>query len=171
MKRRTKMMVLTGVILLAGFMVFMSVGGFAANPQPVTVSASVSAALQMSMSDANTVDWGGVALAPGSVYTDSITATVSSNKVWSLVVTKSADLTSGAFTIPTANLTYGVVGAGGVKNPAPSGSTFGTGSNVCNTCDRGSGETAIITYSLNLPWTVEGGLTYAATHTYTASQP
>jgi hypothetical protein len=169
MKRRTKMLALTGVILLAGFMVFMGIGGFAANPENVSVSANVAAALQMSM-DTNLVDWGGVALDPGSVHTDAVTATVSSNKVWSLVVTKNRDLTNGTEVIPSTSLTYGVAGSGGVKNPQAAGTQFGTSTNVCNACDRGV-NTATITYSLNIPWDTVPELTYTATHTYTASQP
>src|SRR3974390_109189 len=136
MSKRTKRMALVGGILLAGFMVFMSAGGFAANPQAISVSANVPATLQMTMAPL-TVDFGGGALAPGSVYTGTTVATVSSNKGWSMGVSKDQDLSATIggtlYTIPSANLTYGVAGAGGVQNPQAAGTPFvvAPGSNVC----------------------------------------
>ncbi len=174
MKRKTKILALTGVILMGAFLAFMCTGAFAANPSPVTVSATVAPAIALSMSK-STVDFGSgvTALQPGSTYADSTTATVNSNKIWSLKVTKSGDLTFGAFTIPSANLTYGSTTTDPVNvlNVQAAGTQFGTTStNVCNACLRGSGLPVTINYSLVVPWSVDPG-TYTATHTYTVSQP
>ena len=94
MKRKTKVLALTGVILMGAFLAFMCTGAFAANTAAVTVSANVAPALQLSMSKL-TVDFGSgiTPLQPGSTYNDSTTATVDSNKIWSLKVTNGADLT------------------------------------------------------------------------------
>ncbi len=169
MKRRTKMMVLTGVILLAGFMVFMSVGGFAANPQAVTVSATVSASMQLTM--ASTLALG--TQPPGGPYTQSIAATVNSNKTWNMGVVSSGLLTSAPDTIPSAEPDLHIQhrGDANVKNVQGSATQFGTTStNVCNGSLRGSGEMLNVNYSLTIPWDVQPG-TYTATHTYTVTQP
>ncbi len=174
MKRKTKVLALAGIVLMAAFLAFMCTGAFAANPSTVTVSANVASVLQLSMSKA-TVDFGSgvTALQPGSTYTDSVTATVDSNKIWSLKVTKSGDLTFGAFTIPSANLTYGstTTNPANVLNLQAAGTLFlVTPTNICNTCNRGGSLPVTINYSLTVPWSVDPG-TYTATHTYTVSQP
>lgn len=102
-------------------------------------------------------------------------ATVNSNKIWSLKVTKGGDLVTGAggagYTIPSTNLTYGATsGNGKVKNLQVAGTQFGTDTNICNTCDRGGVMAVTVNYSLVVPWEVEPG-PYTATHTYTATQP
>jgi hypothetical protein len=172
MGKRTKVMALAGVMLVAAFMVFMGVGSFAANPESVSVSAAVASSLQLAV-NTNTVDWGGGSLAPGSSYSDSITATVNSNKPWSLAVRKSQDLTNGTDSIASSNLTYTSSSSDGrVKGLVGSATQFNTSdANVCSGCDRGANMSLDVNYSLTVPWDVEGGLTYSATHTYTATQP
>jgi len=174
MKRKTKILALTGVILMGAFLAFMCTGAFAATTATVSVSATVAPALSLTVSK-STIDFGsGVTpLQPGSTYADSTTATVNSNKIWSLKVTKGGDLTFGTFTIPSANLTYGSTTTDPVNvlNVQAAGTQFGTTStNVCNACLRGSGLPVTINYSLVVPWSVDPG-TYTATHTYTVSQP
>lgn len=170
MGRKTKRMAVAGVIVLAAFMAFMSMGAFGANPEAVSVSANLATTLQLSVSK-NTVSFGGGSLAPGSTVTDSVVATVNSNKVWSLKVTKSGDLASGGFTVPSTAFTFGATSSDGkVKNLTAAGAQFGTDTPVCSTCDRGSAMPVTVNYSLVVPWDVEPG-TYTATHTYTATQP
>ena len=170
-RRRAKVLALAGIVLMAAFLAFMCTGAFAANPSTVTVSANLASVLQLSMSKA-TVDFGGV-LQPGSTHTDTDIATVDSNKIWSLKVTKSSDLHDAVsgMSIPSANLTYGSTSANpNVLNLQASGTQFGASTNVCNTCGRGPAMAVTVTYSLTVPWNVEPG-TYTATHTYTATQP
>jgi len=167
MNRRTKRMALVGVILLGASMLFMSVGGFAANPQAVTVSATVQASMQLTM--ASTLAFGSQ---PPGTYAQSLAASVNSNKTWSMGVVKSGDLTDGTDTIPSADLTYTSSSADPlVQGLQGSATQFGIAStNVCNGSLRGSGETLNVNYSLTIPWNVGDG-TYTATHTYTVTQP
>ena len=150
----------------------MCAGAFALNPTAVNVSAQVPTTLQLSMSKP-TVDFGGGALSPGNSASDSVTATVNSNKLWSLKVHKDQDLTSGAFTIPSTDLMYTstTTQPTHVKNLVGTATPFSTtDASVCGNCDRGNNLDVTISYSLNVPWDVEPG-TYTATHTYTATQP
>ncbi len=172
MGKRTKLMALLGVVLVAAFMLFMGIGSFAANPESVSVSAAVAASMQLSV-NTNTVDWGGGSLAPGSSYSDSITATVNSNKPWSLAVSKNQDLTNGSNSIASTNLRYTSSSSDSrVKNLVGTPTEFTTSDvNVCSACDRGANMSLDVSYGLTVPWDVEGGLTYSATHTYTVTQP
>lgn len=168
MSRKTKMMAVAGVIVLGACMAFMSMGAGAAD---VSVTATVSSVLSLSVG--SPVAFGTVV--PGTTATGSTLATVSSNKIWSLKVTKGGDLVTGAggtgLTIPSANLTYGSTTSNSkVKNVQAAGTQFGTDTNICNTCDRGSGMAVTVSYSLLVPDDVEPGA-YTATHTYTATQP
>ena len=170
MSKRTKIMALVGLMLVGAFVVFMGVGGFAATTSaPVTVNAGIPTTIQLTVD--SPVDFG-AALAPGSTYASSTTATVHSNKTWGMTVTADSLLTQGTFTIPSTNLTYGVSSANGkVKGMQAAGTEFVTtpgSSNVCSGSDRGGPEVLSINYSLTVPWDVEAGA-YTATHTYTAT--
>lgn len=169
MNRRTKRMALVGVILLGAFMLFMSVGGFAASSsQGVTVSATVSKSIQLTMNPSPLLLG---TQPPGGPYPGTIAATVNSNATWSMGVVKSGDLNDGAGNIiPSADLTYtSSTSDGRVKNLQGTAIEFGSSStNVCNGSDRGSGETLIVNYSLTVPWDIPPG-TYTATHTYTVT--
>ncbi len=170
MSKRTKIMALVGLMLVGAFVVFMGVGGFAVTAsQPVTVQAGIPATIQLTVG--TPVNFG-AALAPGSTYAASTTATVHSNKTWGMTVTAGSLLTSVGFTIPSTNLTYGVTSADDkVKGEQAAGTEFSitpTTTNVCSGCDRGGPENLSIDYSLTVPWDVEAG-NYTATHTYTAT--
>jgi hypothetical protein len=167
---RNRVLIICGV-LTGCFMIFMAAGAFAANPQGVSVSANVSPGLELTMSS-TTINFGGAALAPGSSYNDSTTATVNSNKLWSLKVKKDHDLTYTTYTIPSSNLTYTSTSTNpGVKNLVGTATEFSASdASACSGCDRGSSMSLTINYSLSVPWTIEPGV-YTATHTYTATQP
>jgi hypothetical protein len=170
MRKRTRIMALVGLMSVGAFVVFMGIGGFAVEDSgSIGVSAGIAPTIQLTMGP--DIDFG-PALAPGTSYSGSTTATVNSNKTWLMSVEKDGDLTQGAFTIPSENLTYGSDNGGDtrIKNTQASGATFelDPGSNVANGCDRGAVEAVNINYSLTVPWDVEAG-TYTATHTYTAN--
>jgi hypothetical protein len=170
MSKRTKIMALVGLMLVGAFVVFMGVGGFAATASaPVTVNAGIAPTIQLTV--ASPVNFG-AALAPGSTYNASTTATVSSNKSWGMTVTAGSLLTQGLFTIPSANLTYGVTSSDGKVKGMEAGPTqfalTPLTSNVCAGSDRGAAETLSVNYSLVVPWDVEAG-SYTASHTYTAT--
>ena len=162
-----------GGILVGCLMLFMAVGAFAANPTGptgVSVSATLSSGLQLTMSSTS-IDFGTVA--PWSTTPASTTATVNSNKAWSLRAQKNTDLTTGTYTIPSENLTYTstTTTPATVHNTVVASTQFSTTTAaVCSGCDKGSSMTLTMNYSLTVPWTNEPG-TYTATHTYTATQP
>lgn len=177
MKKRAKRLTIIGVVLTMGLMAFMTIGGFAANPQGIGVSARVAPTISVNCPSGTDINWGGTDLAPG-LHTDSVDFVVNSNKLWYMTVTTNQDLTSGSNVIPNGELTYTVAGGAGINSPQSTASTFNTsGTNVCgnpSSCDRGSGMSLTVTYALNLGWDVEPtGPTdpaYTATHTYTATQ-
>lgn len=168
---RKKWTALLVVAVVGVFMALMCVGSFAVNPTNVSVSAQIAATIQLDMPD-TTVDFGGAALAAGSTYGDSITATVNSNRAWRLDVTKDQDLTGvvDSDVIPSGNLTFGAAGNNYVPTyAAPAGTQFGTNTVVVEGA-RGTSLQSTISYSLVVPWDVLPD-TYTATHTYTATQP
>lgn len=158
-----------GLVAAAALALFAFAGATAANPTDVTVSATVPTMLQLDM-PTTAVTFGTVN--PGDpAVTRNITATINSNKAYALKVTKNHDLQNagGTQTIPSSYLTFGAtMPAGGTYN-APSGTQFGTDTEVIAGA-RGSGRSTTITYSLSVPWDQEPDA-YTATHTYTATQP
>lgn len=169
MSKGTRTMAIIGVAILGAFALFMCVGAFAATQQDVDVSASVASTLQLNM-PTTTVDFGGGPLESGQTYTQAISASVNSNRGWSLRVTKDHDLQGVTESIPSSALTFGATsGDVRVTFKAPAGTTFGTGTLVVQGT-RGSGISSSIGYSLSVPWDQEPD-TYTATHTYTATQP
>jgi len=172
MKRK---LVLAGSVVVGAFMLFMCAGSLAKIPTNVTVSAQVPATIQLDM-PTTTVNWDGKSLEPGGTYTQTISATINSNKGWTLSVYKDHDLTGTGGTpetIPSADLTYTSASSDtrvtskrteAIEFPVQEYETWvvkGT---------RGSGITSTITYSLTVPWDLAPD-TYTATHTYTATQP
>jgi hypothetical protein len=170
MKRRTKMMALTGVILLAGFMVLMSIGGFAANPETVNVSVTVPATIQMNMTGMP-VSYGSL-VPPTTDTSKTLGVTISSNKDWSLAVKKGGDLSDGGVnTIPSANFLFrGQNPGAGVTIVTGSYTQFGLADTTVATGTRGASRTLDVNYSLLIDWNVEAAA-YSATHTYTATNP
>ena len=170
MSKRTKWTALLGVILFGAILASMCAGVFAADNATVSVSAKVSSVLQLTMDTA--VDFGGGDLTPGTSPTDSVTATVNSNKVWSLKVHKTDDLKSGGYTIPSTDLKYTSTSSDGkVKSLVSTPTEFSASdASVCSGCERGNDMSLNINYNLTVPWDVEPG-TYTATHIYTATQP
>jgi hypothetical protein len=125
--------------------------------------------LQLAISSSS-VDFGGGPLQPRDTpYTQSITATINSNRSWRILVTKNGDLHGGTQTIPSANFTFSATGpAGRTIYEAPSGTQFGTNTRVVE-ATRGSNLAVSINYSLSIPWELEPD-TYSAVHTFTALQ-
>ncbi len=125
--------------------------------------------IQLTMSTP-TVNFGGGMLQPREApYTQSIAATINSNKPWRILVTKDGDLRVGAQTVPSANFTFSATGpAGKTAYEAPAGTQFGANVRVAEGT-RGSGLATTINYSLTIPWELEPDA-YSATHTYTALQ-
>ena len=168
MKKRTKVATVVLAVALMAFLVVMFAGSIASAADPqVSVSLTVPTTLQLDM-PTTSVPFG--TLQPGSSDSKPITATINSNKGWSLKVTKSDDLT-GAVSgekVPNANLTFVTTSANPNVTVKGSG-TFGTGTLVCSGT-RGSSITSTITYSVTVPWDLAPD-TYSATHTYTATQP
>lgn len=161
-----------GGVLVGCLVLFMAVGALAVNTAGVSVSANVAPGLELTMSS-TTINFGGGALAPGSVHADSTIATVNSNKLWSLKVKKDTDLTYLTYTIPSANLTYTstTTTPATVHNTVVASTPFSTtDASTCSACDRGSAMSLTMNYSLTVPWENEPG-TYTATHTYTVTQP
>jgi hypothetical protein len=167
MKKRTKVGVVVLAIAVTAFLAIMCAGAIAANPTDVSVSLTVPSTLQLDM-PTTAVAFG--TLQPGDSSNGVISATINSNKAWSLKVTKSDDMT-GAVSgekVPNANLTFVTTSANPNVTVKGSG-TFGTGTLVCSGT-RGSSITSTITYSVTVPWDLAPD-TYTATHTYTATQP
>jgi hypothetical protein len=170
MKRRTKMLALTGVILLAGFMVFMGIGGFAANPETVNVSVTVPTTLQMSMTGMP-VAYGSIA-PPATDTSKTLGVTISSNKDWALAVKKGGDLSDGGSnTIPSANFMFrGQNPGAGVTIVTGSYTQFALTDTAIATGTRGASRTLDVNYSLLIDWGIVPAA-YSATHTYTATNP
>lgn len=171
MSRMGRRAALGALVMLGAVALFLSAGATAANPTSVSVSASVPSTIQLSM-PTTAVDFGGAALAPGSTYTQSIGATVNSNKSWTLKVTKDHDLRGAAPTpeeIPSADLTFTSASTDPKVTPVGTPTEFGTNTTVCSGT-RGSSLASTITYSLTVPWDQTPD-TYSATHVYTATQP
>ena len=170
-----KKAILVSVALIGVFTLCMSVGAIAANPTGVSVSANVPSTIQLNM-PITAVNFGGGPLAPGSSYTQVITASINSNKGWSLKVTKDHDLLGGtsAETIPSADLTFTSASADPnvtVKVLTPTEfPTVAQGAATAVGGTRGSSISSSISYSLTVPWD-QAPDTYSATHTYTATQP
>ena len=166
-------MALVVLVVVGAFALFLCSGAFAANPTNVSVSANVASTLQLSM-PTTSVDFGGGPLAPGTSYDQVITATVNSNKAWSLKVTKDHDLSGTGATpevIPSANLTFGAKSLDPlVTYKAPAGTQFSESAVNVVQGNRGSGISSSICYNLNVPWDLEPD-TYRAAHVYTATQP
>lgn len=174
MKKRMKRLAIIGVVLVLGLTALMTVGGFAVNPETVTLSATAAPTIQLTMTDTD-VDWGGGQLAAGVAVSDSITAEVNSNKAWHLTVAKSGDLNNPTYgSIASSALTYGVTGGTGIESPQAAGTQFSTSAtNVCGNptpCLRGAGRIATINYTITPPWDMEAEAEYTASHEYTATQ-
>jgi hypothetical protein len=172
METKKRKVVIVSLVVVAAFTLFVCAGALAANPTSVSVSANVASTIQLSM-PTTTVNFGGGSLAPGQTYNQTITASVNSNKAWSLKVTKDHDLHGAGATpedIPSADLTFEATSSDpAVTYKAPAGTQFGTAVNVVQG-NRGNNIASSIVYSLTVPWDLAPD-TYSATHTYTATQP
>jgi hypothetical protein len=89
-----KRLFIISVGLFCSFLLVMGMGALASNPQGVSVTASVAPTISLDM-PTTAVNWDGSNLDPGTQYSQTITATVSSNKDWNLAVYKGADLSDG----------------------------------------------------------------------------
>jgi hypothetical protein len=141
----------------------------AANPENVTVTAPVAPTIRLSVSK-NAVNFGGGNLNPetGS-YSDSLTASVSSNILWRLQVEKNRDLTGTdvANVIPSSQLTFGSSsGDARVTATQPAGTEFGGAATMVAEGNRGGAMGLTINYGLDIEWE-DAPDTYTATHTYT----
>ena len=166
--------ILVALIVVGALTLFMCVGATGATQPPqqgVSVSATINATLELTMSTTS-VTWNGATAIPGTTVTAPITATINSNKPYALTVTQDRLLTGTGTpqpTIASGNFTFGAtIPTGGTYN-APAGTEFGTATRVIEGA-RGSGLSTTITYSLTVPWDQTPD-TYTATHTYTATQP
>jgi len=166
MKGKLRIAILTGV---TAAMLLLALSGFAlaANPENVNVSAPVASTIRLSVSK-NLVDFGGGSLDPetGS-YSDSLTATVSSNVLWELQVQKNRDLTGllGGV-IPSSQLTFGSTSADGrVIATQPAGTEFGSSATMVAQGNRGGNIGLTVAYALDIEWE-DAPDTYTATHTY-----
>lgn len=132
-------------------------------------AAAASPSLQLAIS-ASSVDFGGGPLQPRETpYTESLTATVNSNRSWRILVTKDGDLSSATQSIPSADFTFSASGpAGRTIYEAPAGTEFGANTRVVDGT-RGSGLATIVNYSLSIQWELEPDV-YSAVHMYTALQ-
>ena len=168
-----KKLVFICVILVGCFVLFMGAGVFAATTSDTSVSATLAPGIELTM-NSTTLNWGGVSLAPGSTYTDNtLTASINSNKEWSLQVKKLGDLTFGTATIPSAYLTWTSTSTTPTKvHGLVGGDTefLSTNAATCSACDRGAGMNVTMHYKLIVPWDNEPGA-YTATHRYTVTQP
>ncbi|MFH1150077.1 MAG: hypothetical protein V1748_06360 [Actinomycetota bacterium] len=175
MSRKTKIMTLVGVGLMALLVMALGAGAFAAqDTEQVAVQVTVPATIQLAL-DTASIDYG--TLAPPTTDTSEVIgATVNSNKAWNLYVSKNQDLTKGTDTIASSNFLFQGENAGaGVTLDVSSYAQFASGApgTLLAHGTRGSGRTLDVRYSLTIPWDVEGDDTtpYTATHTYTATQP
>ena len=163
-------------VLLAGlfclFLLVMGMGALASNPQGVSVTANVPPTLTLGM-PATAVNWGGSNLAPGTQYDQTITATVSSNKDWSLMVYKGGDLSNGTDTIPSSNLLYTSSSSDPKVTATRTDRAFiANPGEYCVQGTRGGSISSSIQYNITVPWDVTPGTyTVAGGHTYTATQP
>jgi len=163
-------------VLLAGlfciFLLVMGMGALASNPTGVSVTALVPPTLSLDM-PATAVNWDGSNLSPGSEYTQTITATVSSNKDWSLMVYKGGDLGNGTDTIPSSNLLYSSSSTSSNVTATRTNREFITNpGEYCVQGTRGGSISSSIQYKVTVPWDVTAGTyTVAGGQTYTATQP
>lgn len=158
--------------LLCIFLLVMGMGALANNPQGVSVTANVPPTLSLDM-PTTAVNWNGSNLSPGTQYTQTITATVSSNKDWSLMVYKGADLSNGTDTIPSASLVYSTTSASSNVTATRTDRTFLTNpGEYCVQGTRGGSISSSIQYKITVPYDVTPGTyTVAGGHTYTATAP
>lgn len=172
MKKRTRLTLLAGVVMLAGFMVFMGAGSYAANPETVGVSVTVSPTTQLSMTGIP-VAYGALAPQdpPAEDTTKVLGVRINSNRDWALGITTSGNLTdSGSNTIPSGNFLFQGENAGpsGVTLDINSYQEFGAKQIAHGT--RGGNRTLDVRYSLLIDWDVAPAA-YSATHTYTVTNP
>ena len=177
MKGRTKAIILMGGLL--GLLLFALCGVAMAAQQSATVgvSANVGQALSLSVnkSIANPINFGGGTLDPSvGTYNDALTATVSSNKSWTLQVSKDQDLTGGTSVIPSSQLTFTSSSSNPAVTPSSlkTGAQFGTGASPTTVAagTKAGGIQVGVAYTLNITWNDDPVL-YGATHTYTAVAP
>jgi len=161
--------ILVALVVVGALTLFVCAGAIAADPQPVTVSATINPTLQLNMPTVS-VTWTGAQAIPGTTVTAPITASVNSNRTWTLKVTANHELqNAGASeTIPSADFTFTST-APPSGTGQPTNTEFGTDITVA-TGVRGSSQSTTITYRLAVPWD-QAPDTYTATHTYTATQP
>ncbi len=164
--------------MLGVFMVFMCTGAMAVNPTNNVVTVGVAPTINLVMTG-TPVDYG--VLAPPTTDTTKVLGvTISSNKAWSLNVSKNQDLTmtKGAttYTIPSANFLYKCQNVGaGVTNNQVAYAPFPLVDTLLASGIRGISRTLDVQYSLTIDWDTEAYDVvtdqYTATHTYTATQP
>ena len=166
---RRKKAVILALVVVGALGIFMCSGAFAATSATVTVSATINPTIELTM-PTTSVTWTGAQALPGTTVTAPITASVNSNRKWTLKVTKNHDLqNAGASeTIPSADFTFTST-APPSGTGQPTNTEFGTDITVA-TGVRGSSQSTTITYRLAVPWD-QAPDTYTATHTYTATQP
>ena len=173
MKGRTKAIILMGGLLGLLLFAICGVAMAAQTSQTVTVNANVGQALQLSVSK-GTVDFGGGVLDPAVAHNDSLVATVSSNKSWTLQVSKDQDLTSATDVIASANLTFTSTSSDGHVTPGSlkAGAQFGLAASptVVAAGTKAGGININVAYTLASVWGNDPGL-YTAQHTYTAIAP
>lgn len=165
MKRKRKILIICAGVLGA-FIVFMCVGAMAADPT-VEISATIVSTLNFSL-NSTAFTWG--AIEPGVDKTDTTTATISSNKGWSVSVTKDQDLTSPSGVIDPSAFTFTSApdGGGKITTYQSTDTAFGTDTQVY-VGTRAGGIEGVITYKLVVSWDIAADV-YTATHTYTAIQ-
>lgn len=169
MRKRMKVLGAMGALAMLALLL-LGAPAKAANPENVDVSATVAEALRLTVTGAP-VDFGGSLLPDGGpgldgVYTDSIGASVSANKPWTLVVDKDQDLTSGSGVIPSSRLTFtSTSGDSRVTATRGSATEFGTDVMVAEG-NRGGNIALTVNYRVDIEWE-DAPDTYTATHTYT----
>lgn len=168
MKRKMRVLGLLGAATL--LLVFLlGIPAQAANPENVSVSATVAEALRLSVST-NTINFGGSLLPDGGpgqdgVYTQDLGATVYANRPWRLQVSKDQDLTSPSGTIPSSRLTFTSSSSDGRVTATRSTATeFGTDTMVAEG-NRGGNIGVTVSYRVDIEWE-DAPDTYIATHTY-----
>ncbi|MBC7253536.1 MAG: hypothetical protein H5T72_06180 [Actinobacteria bacterium] len=170
MKRRMRILGMVGVTSLL-LVLLLGVPAQAANPESVTVSATVAEALRLTVSE-TTVDFGGSLLPDGGptgngVYTDTLGAAVSANRPWRLEVTKDRDLTSASGYIPSARLTFTSSSSDGRVTAKQSSATeFGSSAVMVAEGSRGGNINVTVSYRVDIEWE-DAPDTYTAVHTYT----
>lgn len=165
-RRLRRKMVLVAAALLV---VFLLPGSLKA--ENVAISCSVVSVLKLTLAGAETVAFGNVSAVGGSgnngVYYGYVNANVTSANGWTLALTSSGPLTSGAYIIPSSRLTYRLDG-GLTQNEFPTVSTVLksglTGTPV-------EGVDTRLDYRLQITVADAPGRTYTTLHTYTATSP